>query len=77
MTVSADVLNVKIQLSDEFDFAGSDPLNTNSLGLDFQAQFLDITGAVTTTNPWTIVISYRNNLSGDTGVFNYTYTSIF
>jgi hypothetical protein len=77
LTISADVLNVKIQLSDEFDFAGSDPSNTNSLGLDFQVQFLDITGAVTTTNPWTIVISYRNNLSGDTGVFNYTYTSIF
>jgi len=80
LTISADVANKKIQLSDEYNFAGTDSnFNTNtndSVVLDFQAQFLDNTGAVTTTNPWTIVLSYVNNQS-DSGILNYTYSSVF
>ena len=77
LTIAADVINKQIQLSDEYDFAGSDSTDSNAVYLDFQAQFLDNTGAVTLTNPWTIVISYVNNLNSDGGFLNYTYSSIF
>jgi Pectate lyase superfamily protein/Major tropism determinant N-terminal domain len=77
LTITADVVNKQIQLSDEYNFAGSDPTDTNAIYLDFEAQFLDNTGAVTVSNPWTIIISYVNNLSSDTGVLTYNYTSIF
>ena len=80
LTITADIVNKKIQLSDEYNFAGTDGnFNTNtndSVVLDFQAQFLDNTGAITLTNPWTIVLSYVNNQS-DSGILNYTYSSVF
>lgn len=77
MTISADVINRKIQLSDEYEFAGTDVANTDAIYLDFKAEFLNKLGVATTTDPWTIVISYINDYSGDTGTFNYTYKSIF
>ena len=64
-----------IQLTDDYDFAGSDAGDTIATYLDFQAQYVDNTGTVTITNPWSIVISYVNNIS-DSGVFTYTYRSI-
>jgi hypothetical protein len=77
MTISADVINRKIQLSDEYEFAGTDASNTNAVYLDFKAEFLDKTGTITITDPWTIVVSYINDYAGDTGTLNYTYKSIF
>jgi hypothetical protein len=76
LTITADVTNSRIQLSDEYNFAGVDNTDVNATYLDFNAQFLDITGAITAGSPWTIVLSYVNNLPGDTGVLSYTYTSI-
>ena len=76
LTITADVTNSRIQLSDEYNFAGVDNTDVNATYLDFKAQFLDITGAITAGSPWTIVLSYVNNLPGDTGVLSYTYTSI-
>lgn len=77
LTITADVVNKKIQLSDEYNYAGTDSSDTSAIYLDFEAQFVDNTGTVTTSNPWTIVVSYVNNLSSDTGILNYTYSSIF
>jgi len=76
ITITADVTNNQIQLNDEYNFAGVDASDVNATYLDFKAQFLDTNGAITAGSPWTIVLSYVNNLSGDTGVLNYTYTSI-
>jgi hypothetical protein len=75
ITISADPADKMIQLTDDYDFAGSDAGDTIATYLDFQAQYVDNTGTVTITNPWSIVISYVNNIS-DSGVFTYTYRSI-
>jgi len=84
LVVTADVPNQQIQLSDEYNFAGSDTstptIDQNSVYLDFQAQFLDKNGALTSVSgltPWTIVISYVNTLNSDSGTFSYTYSAIF
>lgn len=76
ITITADVTNTQIQLNDEYNFAGVDAGDVNATYLDFTAQFLDVNGSLTGGAPWTIVLSYVNNLSGDTGVLSYTYTSI-
>ena len=76
LTITADVTNNQIQLNDEYNFAGVDTSNTNATYLDFKAQFLNINGTLSGGTPWTIVLSYVNNLSGDTGVLSYSYTSI-
>lgn len=76
ITITADITNTQIQLNDEYNFAGVDAGDTNATYLDFKAQFLDVNGSLTGGAPWTIVLSYVNNLSGDTGVLSYTYTSI-
>jgi hypothetical protein len=79
ITVSADIDNKKIQISDEYNFAGNDVSNTTALILDFSTYFLDqdgvqYTGAYGQT-PSSIAINYSNNLSGDAGYFNYSYTA--
>ena len=79
MTVSADIDNRKIQISDEYNFAGTDSQNTQALILDFSTYYLDqngthYTGAIGQV-PSSIAINYSNNLSGDAGYFNYSYTS--
>jgi hypothetical protein len=76
LTITADVTNTQIQLNDEYNFAGVDAGDVNATYLDFKAQFLDVNGAITSGSPWTIILSYVNNLAGDTGVLSYTYTSI-
>jgi hypothetical protein len=78
MTVTADVGNKQVQLTDDYIFTNeSQPDDSSAMLLDFQAQFVDNTGTVTLTNPWSIVISFVNTQSGDAGVFNYTYKSVF
>ena len=81
ITLIADVARNRIQLSDEFDFAGIDPYDTTALKLDFAAKFLDQSG-----NDYTgaggqtissIAIKYTNTLGGDTGYLNYSYTANF
>jgi hypothetical protein len=80
MTVSADITHAKIQLTDEYDFAGVDLANTISLQLNFKASYLDQSGIAYLGSagqvPTSIVINYENNLSGDVGTLDYSYTAI-
>ena len=73
--------NQQIQLSDEYNYAGTDTAtDAYSVYLDFQASFLDKNGALTSVSslaPWTIVVSYINTLPSDSGTFSYTYSSVF
>ena len=79
ITVSADVENGEIQLSDEFDV--TDGISeANQLKLNFVAKFIDEVGAVYTSapgqTPASIGIYYTNAYSADTGSFTYSYTSL-
>lgn len=85
MTISADVHNIggtsyvyPLQLSDDYDYAGSDPLNDYSLQLDFSAVYLDASGGVydptDTTPPSSIQIQYNNLANNDVGSFTYLYS---
>jgi hypothetical protein len=79
ITISADIATGKLQLSDEFDFAGSDPSNLVALVLDFNATFLDRVGATYTGAvgqiPYSIAINYVNQLTNDAGTMGFTYTA--
>jgi Pectate lyase superfamily protein len=84
LTIKADAANQQLQLSDEYNFAGADasPNTTSSIAtnLDFQAQFLDKNGVLTSISslaPFSIVVTYINTLSSDSGTFSYTYNSVF
>jgi hypothetical protein len=92
MTISADVHNIggtsyvyPLQLSDEFDFAGTDSNLSNgqpySLQLDFSAVYLDAAGGIydptDLTPPSSIQIQYNNLLTTgtpDAGSFTYLYS---
>jgi hypothetical protein len=80
ITISADITNARIQLTDEYDFAGEDPGNTISVLLSFKASYDDQIGAPyigsVGQEPSSIVVSYENNLEGDVGEFDYSYTAI-
>ena len=80
--ITADIANAKIQLSDEYNFAGTDPSGDNQMLLDFKAQFIDAAGAVYTGAagqvPTSIGIYYTNLAWGsqtDQGYFSYSYSS--
>jgi hypothetical protein len=77
ITISADIDSKQIQLTDDYDFAGSS--ESNALILDFKGYFLDATGAIYTGAGGQSVISigvyYTNNLNGDTGTMAYSYTA--
>jgi len=79
MTISANIGSAKIQLSDEYDFAGSDSTNTNATLLDFSVKFLDILGVAYTGAsgqiPYSIAIYYTNTYASDAGYFNFAYQS--
>jgi hypothetical protein len=81
LIITADVAHSQIQLSDEYNYAGSDDSNDSySVYLDFQAQFLDKNGVLTSISglaPWTIVVSYINTLPSDGGALSYTYSAVF
>jgi hypothetical protein len=82
LQIVADVSNAKIQLSDEYNFAGTDPAGDNQMKLDFQARFIDAVGVVFTGAPGQVPTSigiYYTNLAWgnqtDQGNFNYSYRS--
>ena len=82
MTISAYIGSgsaSKIQLSDEYEFAGVDPDGSKQLLLDFTARYTDADGAVYTGSagqvPHTIEIYYTNNYSADNGAFRYRRTT--
>jgi len=85
MTISADVHNIggtayvyPLQLSDDYDYAGSDALNDYSLQLDFSAVYLDASGGIydptDTTPPSSIQIQHNNLANNDVGSFTYLYS---
>jgi len=77
--VTADVVSATVQLSDEFNFAGTDTNENHALGLNFTASFFDSTGAIYTgavgQTPYSIGIYYTNTLTSDTGNLIYSYTT--
>ena len=80
LSLSVDIDNATVQLTDEFDYTGSGA-GQDSLPLIFTATFLDeindlYTGAPG-QYPYTLCINFRNRLAGDAGTLIYTYTSIF
>jgi len=79
LTISADIVTGKLQMSDEFDFAGLDNNNMIAIVLDFNATFLDRTGALYTGAigqvPYSIAVNYVNQLTNDAGTMGFTYTA--
>jgi len=78
MTIAADIDGKQLQLSDDYDFAGTDVSGTTALILDFKAYFLDASSNIYTGANGqaltSIGVFYTNNLNGDTGTFSYSYT---
>jgi len=80
MSIAGNVSAKKIQLSDEYDFAGADnSTDTTAVILNFTATFLDYNGNVYTGSagqvPYSIGIYYTNNLANDAGYFDFSYTA--
>ena len=77
LTISANIDLVRVQLSDEYDYAGPvDPSGQTALQLDFTVGFLNSSGNATTTNPYSIAINYVNSLVGDSGYLTFSYKAI-
>ena len=80
ISISAETENGNIQLSDEYDFAGSGWSDTY-LALDFKAYLVDESNNIYTNPlgqiPAAILIKYSNSLTNDAGLFHYTYKSFF
>jgi len=80
LSVSVNLDNGEIQLSDDYEFAGIDPSGLTALKLDFRAGVLDVDGFDYEGNPGqvphTVVIRYANpDVSG--GNFIYSYSATF
>jgi hypothetical protein len=85
VVVDVDASNILhtpiVQLTDDYEFSGSDSNEAKALALDFRAKLLQAdgsyyTGAVGTT-AHTLAIEYTNTLSGDSGKLLYSYTVSF
>lgn len=77
--IVADIDNGTINYSDDYDTTGIGELE--SLQLDFKIVLLDEIGAAYTgiggQIPFSIAVTYKNTLNGDSGVLNYSYDSSF
>ena len=70
----------RVALTDEFDFIGDDGTTENSIKLDLQARLVDKNGnpiSLASESPYSILISYTNTWTGDTGAMSYSYSSSF
>lgn len=77
LTISANINQTRVQLSDDYDFAGpSDPSGDTAIALDFTTRFLNSSGATTAVSPYSIAVDYVNALGGDTGYLTLTYKAI-
>ena len=79
LTISAYIgtgSNSKIQLSDEYTWAGSDASNVNAQLLEFSAFFLTQVGTIynNSGSPYSILVKYINGYS-DSGTLTYSYTA--
>jgi hypothetical protein len=79
INISIDVDQKKFQVSDDYEFAGTDT-NSVSLSVSFSGRFLDATGAVYTgavgQTLTSFAIYYSNVNANDIGKFNYSYESV-
>jgi hypothetical protein len=79
LTISAYIgtgSNSKIQLSDEYTWAGSDASNVNAQLLEFSAFFLTQSGTLYSNSgsPYSILVKYINGYT-DSGTLTYSYTT--
>jgi len=80
ITITADIDAKKIQLSDEYDFAGTDnSLEATAMILNFSANFLDYNGNLFVGSagqtPYSVAIYYSNNLANEAGYFDFSYVA--
>lgn len=74
MNISVNVDNSKIQLSDDYVFAGSYTTDNAQL-LDFSAVLLNQTGnPLVSGTAYSVAIKYISTLSSDSGTFYYSYS---
>jgi len=80
LTISADIADASIQLSDDYNFSGTDVAGTIATTLDFKAVYYDAVGNLYTGAggqvPTSIVIQYINTLSGDSGKLSYSFLAL-
>jgi len=78
LTISANIDQKRIQLSDDYDFAGaSDPSGDTAIALDFSTRFLNSAGGLLVVgDPYSIAVDYTNALGGDSGYLTVTYKAI-
>ena len=82
ISISANITTGQLQLSDEFDFAGTESIIsgnvTSATVLDFNATFLDQTGATYSGTagqiPSSISINYINSYTSDSGNLDFSFT---
>ena len=77
--LAVDITSGSSQLTDEYDFAGTD--STKELKLDISVKLLDQTGVAYTgavgQKVASVAMYYTNVLTGDYGDFSYTYKTQF
>ena len=78
INILVDVEAADAKITDDYSFVGANA-QVNSLALVFHVTLLDYVGALYTGTsgqlPYTISVSYTNTLAGDSGYFDYTYTT--
>jgi hypothetical protein len=75
----ADIVKKRLQLSDTYDITSLDPTNTIALQLEFSARFLDANGVADMGPghiPHSINLLFSNDIAGDIGYFNFSYTAM-
>jgi hypothetical protein len=80
LEISADIDYKHLQLSDDYEFAGTDVSDNTSPLLSFSAKFLDASGNLYTGATGQVLsnvaVYYNNTLYNDVGRFNYSYSVI-
>ena len=79
ITIVADIVKKRLQLSDTYDITSLDPTNTIALQLEFSARFLDANGVADMGPghiPHSINLLFSNDIAGDIGYFNFSYTAM-
>jgi hypothetical protein len=80
LTITADIADASLQLSDDYNFSGTDVAGTIATTLDFKAVYYDASGNLYTGAggqiPTTIVVQYINTLSGDSGKLSYSFLAL-
>ena len=77
LSITYDITHNHVQVCDEYNYAGSGSTEI-ALMLEFGISMLnaDNTTWNGTQLPYTLLLSYKNTLSSDTGTFHYTYKAV-